>query len=267
MTKLNTAHVMTLSVGNTHTRLLVWMNGKIGARLQWETARPVPASVPKLLRGAQNVTVIVSSVVPAAKNRVVALLEKNGAQIFVFRREIKPRIQIVPSPARRVGDDRIAAALGALSIDDGRPWVVVDFGTATTINAVSPGRTGKFPRFEGGLILPSPHLSLLALAQHTAQLPALQEWTPAPGARTVSIGRNTREAMRWGVWQAHAAAVAALVKTQMNELGARTLVAATGGRSEYLTRKLSAAFPAGQVIPSSDLVHLGLLRAWSDHAR
>ena len=264
--KSDSSIVYTLSVGNTTTRLLAW-NERVVARLQWDTAR-VPSKLTRLLLELNlQGPVIVSSVVPAARNRTVALLKKHGADIFVFRKDLKPRIQIVPSPALRVGDDRIAAALGALSIDSTRPWVVVDFGTATTINAITPGKVGKPPRFEGGLILPSPHISLLALAQHTAQLPSLQDWKPNRDSKIISIARNTRDAMRWGVWQAHVAATIALAKAQLAALGARAKLAVTGGDADYLTRQFIAAFPAARVVASADLVHLGLYQTWRERAR
>lgn len=88
----------------------------------------------------------------------------------------------------RVGADRVAAVAAALR-DANRPVLVIDSGTAITLDLGVPGA------FCGGLILPGPQMMLRALHRQTARLPEL-EWT---GNASAIYGRSSGEAMRAGV--------------------------------------------------------------------
>jgi pantothenate kinase type III len=156
----------------------------------------------------------------------------------------------------------LAGVLGALAIDPGVPWVVVDAGTALTVNAVTPvGKRGKgriAGVFEGGLIVPGEGLSLRALGE-AAQLPSLK---PRAGARKVSCwGRSTEEAIRFGVCRAQVASVIELVRAQAKTLGPKTRVALTGGGSKPLWSGVRNALKSYRPIRDPDLVHRGLLAA------
>ncbi|MCY3020226.1 MAG: type III pantothenate kinase, partial [Planctomycetota bacterium] len=165
--------VFTLNVGNTRTTLAAWRAGRVAARLEWATGHKPPRRLAHVLaaNAAGQAPVVLASVVPAYSTALRAVLRELGRKVLVFRKDLTPRIEIVPRPPQRVGDDRIASALGALALDGTRPWVVVDAGTALTVNAVRPRSGTRAPRFEGGLIIPGAGLALRALADGTAQLP------------------------------------------------------------------------------------------------
>lgn len=110
---------------------------------------------------------------------------------------------------RRVGIDRL---LNAVAVNDvlraDRPAVIVDSGTATTVDFVSADGA-----FEGGAILPGLALSAKALHEYTALLPLvsvpeLGEQTPEP------LGRNTRAAIRSGLFWGQLGAVKELIARQ-----------------------------------------------------
>jgi type III pantothenate kinase len=252
--------VLTVNVGNTRTSVVAWRDGSAARHLTWETGAPLPRVLPALLAG--NLPVILAGVVPAYRKRLTRQMRRLGSAVLVFRKDIVPPIEIVPRPARRVGDDRIAGALGALALGSTRPWVVVDVGTAITVNAVTPGKATRLPRFEGGLIVPGAAISLRALAEHTAQLPRLvsQHGT----GRLSVIGRSTQEAMQLGVQHAQAATVIALARAQLQELGPRARVVFTGGGSgdPVVARAIRQAFTAHQARFAPALVHVGLMAAW-----
>jgi pantothenate kinase type III len=258
--------VFTINVGNTHCRMIGWhRDGAMAPCLEWQTQRVVPKNISTLIRqrGAQKASVVVAGVVPDYKEGLRARFEKDQIAVAEFREDLPAPIEIVPKPSERVGDDRIAGALGALYLDPKCPWVVVDVGTAVTVNAVRPARGRGLPRFEGGLIFPGAEISLRALTEHTAQLPELNAQISA--ARPVFIGKNTEDAMRWGVYHAQREAAVALAKAQVKILGARTRIALTGGGSgdAFFVSRFRQAFPKrGMLINFGTLVHLGLFAAW-----
>jgi len=254
----------TLNVGNTHSRLIGWSSrGELVSWKPWET-RENPLRYLAAFNASCSIPLILGGVVPDVKETIVDALRNSGCKIHVFRSDIQPRMKILPRPPERVGDDRIASALGALAIDPSRPWVIVDAGTATTINAVTPGRNGRLPRFEGGLIVPGAAMSLEALAHFTAQLPSLS--AKRLKHKYSFIGRNTEEAMLLGVYQANVATAAALAKGQLKELGPRARIALTGGGGESpgFQKAFKETCPAGCVSIHPHLVDLGLFSCWKE---
>lgn len=134
---------------------------------------------------------------------------------------------------RRVGIDRLlnVVAVNELrSID--RPAIVVDSGTATTVDVIAADGA-----FEGGAILPGLALSAKALHEYTALLPfvsvaELGEATPEP------LGRNTREAIRSGLFWGQLGAVKELIDRQA---GADVEIFVTGGGGALLAEHLPKA--------------------------
>jgi len=251
----------TLNVGNTHSRLVSW-------RSDASIANQFVATTSELLRKpstfkerlTRDIPVIFGGVVPSATNQLAGSLRTKYMAIR-FRRDLQPQIEIVPRPASRVGDDRIASALGALALDPTHPWVVVDAGTAMTINAVTPGKKGRLPRFEGGLIVPGFAICLDALATFTAQLPKLS--AKKIPQRKSFIGRNTEEAILLGVFQSTVATAVAVAKGQLKELGPRARIVLTGGgASTAFQRAFKEVCPPGVVSVRPYLVDLGLFSCW-----
>jgi len=264
--------VFTLNVGNTNTKIVGWRGRTPATSLAWQTEAKPPRELAGLLRsdGDKSTPVVLAGVVPLYKYDIASLLFTLEREVMVFRKDLKPEIEIVPRPPDRVGDDRIAGAIGALALDPKRPWVIVDMGTAMTINARYAWRGAALPRFEGGLIVPGTITSLMALSEYTAQLPLLEQRLPVfAWPHSTFIGRNTRQAMLLGVWHAQLAAAVALAKGQMCELGPRTRVVLTGGWSVAagFSMEFREGFAPGEVIPFAELVHLGLFSVWKAHAR
>ena len=263
--KTDTERVLcTLTIGNTHASVVHWRKDGTAddcVKNSPADARSMRQLVSPLVKSPQPV--VVASVVPRLKSLAISLLrKKRRGEVYVFRQNLAPGIEIVPEPPEKVGDDRIATALGALAVDSTVPWVVVDVGTALTCNAVTPARGGKPPRFEGGLIVPGAAMSLRAMAQNTAQLPQLDAEAGEPGDFNF-IGRSTEQAMRWGVAVAQVAALLAMVEGQKHTLGPATRVAVTGGGATAIKDAMKFAAPAPvDFLFHPQLAHLGLFSAW-----
>lgn len=135
----------------------------------------------------------------------------------------------------RVGIDRIAAAAAAAAAKEGRrPAIVVDCGTATTVDVVSADG-----RFLGGAILPGPGLLARALAEGTSRLPAVADLDT--GALPSMPGRNTQRAIAAGIGFGMRGAVARLVAEAAAAVGGDPQVFLTGGSRGIVRDALTAA--------------------------
>jgi type III pantothenate kinase len=180
------------------------------------------------LAAPASAVVLVASVHDAAAARLEAAIAELSAtrhrslrQRRIGHRDLPLEIGL-PAP-HTVGIDRLAAATAArLAAKPGRGVVVVDCGTAATVDLVSPAG-----QFLGGAILPGPALWARALADGTSRLPAvaaLERSDPPP-----MPGRSTHEAIAAGIGWGIRGAVARLVAEGRAALGGEADVILTGG--------------------------------------
>jgi type III pantothenate kinase len=132
-------------------------------------------------------------------------------------------LEVLVAEPHKVGIDRLAAAAAAgLVRRPGHGVIIVDCGTAATVDVVSPAGG-----FLGGAILPGPALMARALAEGTSRLPAVaaleQEAPPA------MPGRSTQEAIAAGIGWGIRGAIARLVEEARASIGAEADVILTGG--------------------------------------
>jgi len=161
----------------------------------------------------------------------------------------------VDEPAR-VGTDRLLAALAAHRRAEG-PCLVVDVGTAVTVDAVDEAGT-----FLGGAIFPGPRLMARSLADGTAQLPLVEMSGVEAGDRV--IGKNTEAAVRIGVSRALSGALGYILTAMLLELGVQGPVFLTGGDAPPAENEADLKGTRYVVVP--DLVLEGLVLAWRERA-
>lgn len=255
------ADLVTVNIGNTHTTATSWrLPGEASETLELQSDFKSMLSIAKFACAATEI--MVASVVKQCARKLLNDLLTLERQPNFLRIDIVPQIEIVPQPEELVGDDRVAVALGALSLDGNCPWIVVDAGTAVTCNAVTPGRAGQLPRFEGGLIFPGAALCLQSLNQGTAQLPDLKTAAIENGSFEF-IGRNTEQAILYGAMAMQSAAVLSMIEGQQAMLGGNACVALTGGGAKFLIEALKRSGGAKyNIVYEPALVHRGLLAAW-----
>ena len=121
-------------------------------------------------------------------------------------------------PKNALGADRVADAVAVRQLY-GTPACVVDFGTATTFDAIS--QAGEYL---GGAIAPGIGIAADALFQRAAKLPRVELASP-----TAAIGRNTVGAIQSGLVYGYVGLVEGMVKRFKQELGEDTKVIGTGG--------------------------------------
>jgi type III pantothenate kinase len=134
---------------------------------------------------------------------------------------------ILYDPPSEVGADRIVNAIAAherFGSNGERPLIVCDFGTATTLDAVSA--RGEYL---GGAICPGVTISADALFQRAARLPRIDVRKPP----TV-VGRTTISAMESGLFYGYVGMVEGLVRRMGKELGGRAICVATGGLASII---------------------------------
>lgn len=136
----------------------------------------------------------------------------------------------------RVGIDRLLNAVAANLIRPAdRAVIVVDSGTATTVDLVS--ETGAFV---GGAILPGLRLGGLALHHYTALLPLIEP-SDLTGEPPKALGKNTRDAIRSGLFWGQLGAVRELISRLTDLCAAPPVMLVTGGAGCALTPMLTGA--------------------------
>ncbi|MFA6220421.1 MAG: type III pantothenate kinase [Erythrobacter sp.] len=166
--------------------------------------------------------IIIGSVVPRAIHNLTVLAEKyfGVSPLIAGQGAAQWGITIDVDLPSSLGADR---ALNAIAAHDrtGGDLIIVDFGTATTFDAVDS--TGAY---KGGIIAPGINLSLDALVGNTAKLPRIAIEKPA--TRSV-IGRNTEDQMLIGVFWGYVGLIEGLIDRMKREIDRPVTVVATGG--------------------------------------
>lgn len=168
---------------------------------------------------------IISSVVPPVFNSVrTGVIKVIGKQPMVVGPGLKTGLNIHVDVPSQVGSDRIVIAVAALA-EYKAPLILMDLGTATTIEVVEPEN-----KYLGGVIFPGVKVSLDALTSRAAQLPGISLDRPK-----AVIGKNTVDCMRSGMMYGTAAMIDGLVERIESELGHKSTLIATGGMAQFIT--------------------------------
>lgn len=168
---------------------------------------------------------IISSVVPPVFNSVrTGVIKIIGKMPMVVGPGLKTGLNIQVDVPSQVGSDRIVIAVAALA-EYKAPLVLMDLGTATTIEVVEPDNV-----YLGGVIFPGVKVSLEALTSRAAQLPAISLDRPKQ-----VIGKNTVDCMRSGMMFGTAAMIDGLIDRIEEELGHPSTLIATGGMAQFVT--------------------------------
>lgn len=166
--------------------------------------------------------IIVGSVVPRAVHNLTVLCEKYFGVEPLISGQGKAEWGIVVDvdQPNSLGADRALNTIAAHAKYEG-DLIVIDFGTATTFDAVD--FTGAY---KGGIIAPGINLSLDALVNNTAKLPRIAIESPESDS---VIGRNTESQMLIGVFWGYVAMMEGLIARMRKEIGRPAKVIATGG--------------------------------------
>jgi type III pantothenate kinase len=229
--------LLAIDVGNTNTVLGLYSGETLLADWRLETAsNRMPDEWAAMLitllthRGHtldEIDAAICSSVVPPVTTAIREMAEDYlHTSLLIVEPGIKTGVKVAVDNPREVGADRIVNTLAA-HMRYGGPAIVIDFGTATTFDVISPEGD-----YLGGAISPGLRISSDALFRLTAQLRRIELVAPRS-----SIGKNTNNAMQSGVVWGYVGLVEGLVsriKADMGEMGTKAKVIATGGLAKVI---------------------------------
>jgi type III pantothenate kinase len=252
--------LLAIDVCNTNIVLGVFASGRLIHSWRLQTMRERTSDELGLLvdglfahRGlspSQVTGVILGSVVPPLTATVWAMVKRYFDRDPLIVDPRKAGMPILYENPDEVGADRILNAIAAYEMfgrEARRPLVVCDFGTATTLDAV----TAK-GEYLGGAICPGVTISADALFQRAARLPRVDVRKPL----TV-IGRTTVGAMQSGLFYGYVGMVEGLMRRMSGELGGNALCVATGG----LAATIASEIPAIEQV-DLDLTLRGLRMVW-----
>jgi type III pantothenate kinase len=202
-------------------------------------------------RGVRPQHVALSSVAqPEVRDSLLEALHSEGFTGVVWNPD--SGLELLIRHPETAGLDRLYAARAGFEGFGKRAAIVVDAGTALTVDAVRPGEEPDRGAFLGGAIAPGPELLAQALAAGGAQLHAIQ---PKPHHK--ALGRETREALTAGVVVGFEGAAVRLVQRMLVEAEMpEPFVVLTGGASLYLDRAFAQA--GWECMEEPNLVLFGL---------
>lgn len=230
--------LLAIDIGNSNVTTGLFRNGSLVATRRAAThARSTADEFDLLLDGLLRLddatfadvgAIACASVVPVLTGAVEAVARRRDRPLTIATTGTVPIAVRTDRPAD-VGADRLVNALAAARLH-GTPAVVVDFGTATTLDCV-----GTDGAYVGGAIAPGLELGLEALAARTAKLPRIELRTPDR-----AIGRDTVSAMQSGTIFGYQALATGLLERVRRELADLSGVGPEAVRA-ILTGGLSAA--------------------------
>jgi type III pantothenate kinase len=232
--------LLAIDVGNTNTVLGVYDGKTLKAHWRIETTSRRTSDeagilVLQLFAHAgldpkQVDAVVVSSVVPTMQFNLEKMSERyfHAKPVFIGP-GVKTGMPILYDNPREVGADRVVNAVAAYERHQGA-LIIVDFGTATTFDAV----TAK-GEYLGGAICPGITIAMDALFRNASKLPRV-EFTRPPHV----IGKNTVHSMQSGLVFGYVSLVDGICERMKKDLGATTKVIATGGLAPLIAAESKA---------------------------
>jgi len=226
--------LLTIDVGNTNITLGLYDGDELGSRWRLATDHNRLADEYGLqflgLLGHARCPIekiegiCLASVVPPLTGRLVqACKQYLGLEPLIIDETVNTGLNILYDNPRAVGADRIVDAVAVRKLYS-LPACVVDFGTATTFDAITANG-----EYLGGSIAPGLSIGAEALYQHPAQLPRV-DLVPPPSV----IGDNTIHAIQAGLIFGYVSMVEGMVSRFRKVLGENMVVIATGGLAEIV---------------------------------
>jgi type III pantothenate kinase len=226
--------LLVIDVGNTNTSLGVYRGDVLLAH--WRLTTNPSRTVDEYGVHARNLfqlanmdvkdieAIAVASVVPPLNYTLKRMAEVyfHLTPLFIDH-TTDTGLKILYEPASDVGADRIVDAVAAIE-RHGAPCIVVDFGTATTFNAINDAG-----EYMGGLITPGIMISSEALFSRTSKLPRVDIKRP-----NQVIGSSTVAAMQSGLYYGYAGLVDGVLERMIEEMGSKPTIIATGGLASLI---------------------------------
>jgi type III pantothenate kinase len=232
--------LLAIDIGNTNITIGLYKDKSLGPRWRLATDHErMPDEYGILLINLFNHagaavgdvdSVAIASVVPQLTGTFEQVCRKYlGRRALVVDADTETGVHVKYDDPQQVGADRVVDAVAAFKLYGG-PACIVDFGTATTFDAISA--RGEYL---GGAIAPGITIAADALFQRTAKLPRVDLQRPP-----TAIGRNTVHSLQSGLLFGYVSLVEGMVARFRKELGPQMRVVGTGGLAELIAAETKA---------------------------
>lgn len=255
--------ILCLDVGNTHIYGGVFSNEKIKVTFRYPSISPCTSDtfglfLRQVLRENQCEpkevsAIVISSVVPALDYSInSACIKYFNLNPLTLKPGIKTGLKIDLKNPLELGADRIANAVAATSLYPNQNLIVIDFGTASTVCALS-----KENVYLGGAILPGIKTSMESLSKNAAKLSIVDIVRPKH-----VLGKTTTTNVQSGIYFGHLGSIREIIQRMHSEVFAdqASFIIATGGYSHLFEQE--GLFDI--IIP--ELVLQGLYRVWQKNS-
>lgn len=215
--------LLAIDIGNSSTKFGVFDDDKLVNQISIPTIRTNSAhKIYNLIQPEINGRisfVVISSVVTELEKSYRTLAEKLlNAKVLFVDNKFDSGLKINYFPPESLGVDRLIAAFAAAA-KYGKPIIVCDFGTATTIDAVN-----SKDEFLGGIIAPGMNILAETLFRKTSKLPKVEIKKP----KSV-FGNSTITSIESGIYYGYVSLVDGILRKMIDELGENAKIIATGG--------------------------------------
>lgn len=232
---------LVVDIGNTLLKLAVFDGGRLVAQQCVGELRE--ETFAGLLGGARAARAVVASTRGEAP-AIVEAVRRHTDYLLEFTPATPVPIGNAYLTPATLGRDRLAAAVGAATLYPGRNALIVDFGTAVTLDFVSADGV-----FRGGCISPGMAMRFRALHEYTAALPLCDATDSAE-----LLGRTTDEAVRLGVMNSLAFEIEGYIARMQGEIEDLCVIF-TGGDTNFFAKRIK-----NTIFANCNLVFCGLNR-------
>lgn len=234
--------LLVIDVGNTNTVIGVYENEALKQDWRIRTIRETTADefnilaralfADKGIRLTDITKIVISSVVPSSVRILNAFCERylDLTPVWINSASVKELMPILYSNPNEVGADRIVNAVAAYEKHK-KALIIIDFGTATTFDAIS-----EKGEYLGGAICPGVMISAEALFQRASRLPRVEIFK----APERVIGNDTIESIKSGIIYGNAAMVDGMVDRMKQEMKTTPMIVATGGLAPLIAEVSNA---------------------------
>ena len=232
--------ILALDIGNSQIFCGVFDGDQLKVQVRYASKAQISSDeFGVFLRGAlrennvnpESIEIIgISSVVPELNYALRACCQKYfNIEPMLMQPGIKTGLEIDYKDPKEVGSDRIADSIGAVKMFPNQDLILIDFGTATTICAISKDRV-----FLGGNIMPGIRLSMEALESKTSKLPSVEI-----RATNEIVGKTTIDSIQNGLYWSNVGMIKEITSKISQEVfdGNTPLRIATGGFSHLFDRE------------------------------
>ncbi len=229
-----------IDIGNSGVKSALFRGGDIAVRSRW-TGTEVE-EINKIKSGWPGIQNVIMCSVRAGTCSIERQLRESFPFVLVMDNNTAVPVKNLYHSRETLGKDRLAAITGAHNKFPGRNVLVIDAGTAVTIDVVD-----KKGRYLGGNISPGITMRFKALNEFTDRLPLV-----GPGHETGLIARNTEDAIAWGVMNGILFEIESYIRI-IGKKFSDPVVIFTGGDAGYFDKKVKST-----IFVDPDLIFTGL---------